>query len=144
MTPLERIETLFREINRVGADTDWISYNVDDIALGFATAACAFGYEHALDAMYRASDPRWEPLRLYLQGLVDGERGTDDDASYEEFLAGCAMHCRCCCECWQVPCDGCVAGGICDEVCRCDDDDIYDDDDHHEPFDGRSERWPED
>lgn len=44
----------------------------------------------------------------------------------EEMLKGC----RCCRMCSNPPCDGAMAGGMCDEAdCHCDDDHDYRDDD---------------
>lgn len=39
-----------------------------------------------------------------------------DDPGYDEFVAGCVEHCRCCPCCWGRPCAGAMAGGICDEM----------------------------
>lgn len=49
-------------------------------------------------------------------------------------LDNMATHCRCCRTCASAPCDGVMAGGMCDEArCSCDDDftryDDVDDDD---------------
>lgn len=41
----------------------------------------------------------------------------------EKFLAEMAKQCRSCPECWDVPCGGCVAGGVCDRICNCEPDD---------------------
>lgn len=52
------------------------------------------------------------------------------DDSEDEFLAECASLCRCCTDCGnQCPCGGVMAGGICDGLCRCDQDsdERYDD-----------------
>lgn len=49
-------------------------------------------------------------------------RWVDDQVGLDLFLAECAKSCTCCGTCWSVPCDGCQAGGICDEMtCRCED-----------------------
>lgn len=71
---------------------------------------------------------------------------TDDDPSYQAFLADCARSCRCCRECGSdIPCAGVMAGGLCDEWCTCDkdwltggfsepyDDDGYDSDYEDQP-----------
>ena len=51
----------------------------------------------------------------------------------DEFYAEVAKTCRNCTECGQqVPCPGCCAGGVCDEMCAChefDEPDGGDDDD---------------
>lgn len=38
-----------------------------------------------------------------------------DDPSYQAFVEGAAKHCRCCSCCRNPPCDGVLAGGMCDE-----------------------------
>lgn len=50
--------------------------------------------------------------------------------SDEETLLVLARECRCCPDCWDVPCGGCQAGGVCDDICHCldvDDDEWGDD-----------------
>ena len=43
-------------------------------------------------------------------------------ASWSAHVEAAAMACRCCPECREPPCDGALAGGICDQgSCRCDD-----------------------
>lgn len=44
--------------------------------------------------------------------------------SEDEFLATCAAECRCCSRCAVVPCPGVTAGGLCDEMCHCAEDDF--------------------
>ena len=44
-----------------------------------------------------------------------------DDPAYEEFVSELASHCFCCQECSSIPCDGVLAGGLCDNLCSCDD-----------------------
>jgi len=60
-----------------------------------------------------------------------GSPGADeDDGPPPEFYEECAKHCRCCPLCWSVPCDGCCAGGICDDFdCKCESSGLWDDDD---------------
>lgn len=50
------------------------------------------------------------------------------DPSYTAWLVSCAAGCVCCDVCWNPPCEGCAAGGVCDMLpCRCDDEpDDYD------------------
>lgn len=56
------------------------------------------------------------------------------DADEEKFLQECALMCRCCSRCWQVPCGGCTAGGFCDAAdCTCDDEPEYDPEYDDEP-----------
>ncbi len=43
--------------------------------------------------------------------------------SEDEFLAAAARGCRRCSLCWQVPCPACTAGGVCDDICNCEDPD---------------------
>ncbi len=44
------------------------------------------------------------------------------DPSYQAFLEQCSRDCTCCPDCTQDrPCDGTMAGGLCYQVCRCDD-----------------------
>jgi hypothetical protein len=38
------------------------------------------------------------------------------------FFREMAKACRCCQTCGQPPCDGVLAGGMCDEYCHCRDD----------------------
>ena len=42
-----------------------------------------------------------------------------DDPEYQQWLEEAAKKCTCCPVCWEVPCDGCLAGGICDNICNC-------------------------
>lgn len=60
-----------------------------------------------------------------------------DEPGYDEWLAEAAKGCRCCADCWEVPCGGCQAGGICDNHCACYTDTDRCGDDYSE--DGRSE-----
>lgn len=40
---------------------------------------------------------------------------------YDEFIERSARSCQCCPDCsQQIPCDGVMAGGMCDELCYCD------------------------
>ncbi len=42
--------------------------------------------------------------------------------SYEAFIAACSKECRCCGFCSVHPCDGVLAGGLCDRSrCTCND-----------------------
>lgn len=43
--------------------------------------------------------------------------------SYQAFIQSCVSACHCCPECQQlnIPCDGTMAGGMCDRMCWCDD-----------------------
>lgn len=42
----------------------------------------------------------------------------------QEVLNDLAKHCHCCFLCGQSrPCDGVLAGGFCDDLCDCEDDD---------------------
>lgn len=52
-----------------------------------------------------------------------------ENPEYAAFVEATAKDCRCCSECGaDRPCAGALAGGVCDSVCRCiDDDDDYDD-----------------
>jgi hypothetical protein len=51
--------------------------------------------------------------------------------AYAELCARLAKDCRCgCFECANRPCDGLLAGGMCDEAtCHCTDDDRWGDED---------------
>ena len=53
-----------------------------------------------------------------------------ESIGYAIFRAHMAKDCRCCYECRGRPCDGVLAGGVCDQArCRCDDEtDDYGDD----------------
>jgi len=43
-----------------------------------------------------------------------------EDPSYREHVRAALRVCRCCAGCgWSVPCDGTLAGGMCDEMCWC-------------------------
>lgn len=54
----------------------------------------------------------------------------DDYDIPPEVLASAAKHCTCCPICVGCPCDGCLAGGMCDDMCTCDEDeDLYVDED---------------
>lgn len=48
-----------------------------------------------------------------------------DDPNYLAFVLQAERDCRCCVDCTtDRPCAGVLAGGICDYVCRCRDDDM--------------------
>lgn len=54
----------------------------------------------------------------------------------QELIERMAKVCRCCPECGAPPCDGCMAGGMCDEFrCSCDDEheDDFDDEEDGQP-----------
>lgn len=52
---------------------------------------------------------------------------------FKKWLEECAKDCKCCSICWDVPCPGCMAGGICDDMCTCDE--------HND--EGNEEEWDE-
>lgn len=55
-------------------------------------------------------------------GMTEAEQSHVDEAE-ERWLKELAEHCRCCPICWQVPCAGCMQGGICDMMgCECEND----------------------
>ena len=45
------------------------------------------------------------------------------DKAYQEWITKVAEECDCCPRCWEVPCNGCLRGGVCDNMCICDADD---------------------
>lgn len=46
-----------------------------------------------------------------------------DDPSWQEHIKESMRYCSCCPLCSDPPCDGAMAGGVCDQApCRCDDD----------------------
>lgn len=73
----ERIAYVFELAWNAGADTDWFRFDdavpdVPDLRTYIGRLAEAGQAAEALELIDRAPDPRWEPLRLYLQGLCDG------------------------------------------------------------------------
>lgn len=44
---------------------------------------------------------------------------TSHDEAYQLFVQDSVKHCDCCPLCSEVPCDGVLAGGICDRLCNC-------------------------
>ena len=48
------------------------------------------------------------------------------DPDYDAWMNQLALECQCCPLCWDVPCDGCMAGGICDAMCICEEKYDYD------------------
>lgn len=46
-----------------------------------------------------------------------------DEEMPAEVMKDWISQCGCCSDCSQVPCDGVMAGGMCDESCECEDDD---------------------
>ena len=50
-----------------------------------------------------------------------------NNPEYQQWLQELAEECMCCPICWEVPCGGCMAGGICDEMCICHEEDECDD-----------------
>lgn len=52
--------------------------------------------------------------------------GLDEDPYYHAHVRAAALACHCCPVCCSPPCDGCLAGGVCDDAaCRCDELDEY-------------------
>lgn len=52
------------------------------------------------------------------------------DDSEERFIVDCLKECFCCDECAaQRPCAGVMAGGVCDRMCHCPNDEGFDEDD---------------
>lgn len=50
----------------------------------------------------------------------DLERHNEEER--EAWYAECTRGCNCCPTCWECPCAGCCAGGICDDMrCTCQD-----------------------
>ncbi len=47
-------------------------------------------------------------------------------AERDRWLNDLAASCHSCADCWNVPCEGCMAAGVCDQICVCDDDDDSD------------------
>ncbi len=44
----------------------------------------------------------------------------------ERFIEICVERCNCCPECYQqIPCHGVLAGGLCDDICDCDEEKRY-------------------
>lgn len=70
MTFAARVRRLFDAAHRAGASTDWYGAKgtADDAVLDATESPGAF-----LAVLDGAHDPRWEPLRCYLQGYLDGE-----------------------------------------------------------------------
>jgi hypothetical protein len=58
--------------------------------------------------------------------------------TYDQFVLFVMKDCRCCPECQNMPCDGVLAGGLCDRRCWCSDrtdsDDPSEDDHDSEEF----------
>lgn len=45
-----------------------------------------------------------------------------DEAGFQSFVDELAQDCKCCPDCQEIPCDGLLAGGPCDnDHCKCDD-----------------------
>ena len=51
-----------------------------------------------------------------------GNRQVGDERAYHEFLASIADQCECCDVCSPGVCAGVQAGGFCDQMCDCDED----------------------
>jgi hypothetical protein len=51
-----------------------------------------------------------------------------DDPAYHAYLADAAAACCCCPDCGLVPCEGVLAGGVCDDLCICPEDGDFGDD----------------
>ena len=50
-----------------------------------------------------------------------------DNPEYQKWMEELELECECCPVCWDVPCAGCMAGGICDSMCICGQDGDEDD-----------------
>lgn len=57
---------LFERAQEDGADTDWCEASIPEL-LGQRN------YAYALDEVEHATDPRYEPLRAFLRGIVMGK-----------------------------------------------------------------------
>ena len=55
-----------------------------------------------------------------------------DNPKYIQWLYDLAKDCKCCPDCSEQPCEGLMAGGLCDEMCMCDDDFYGDDSPYNE------------
>ena len=57
------------------------------------------------------------------------ERAKERLAEWEfcQWMEELTLECECCPICWDVPCAGCMAGGICDSMCICGQDGDEDD-----------------
>ena len=49
----------------------------------------------------------------------------NDDGSRQAWIEATALECQSCAWCTALPCDGCMAGGICDQWCHCAEDEDY-------------------
>ncbi len=64
-----------------------------------------------------------------------------EELTEDEWLQEIAAKCNCCPECWQVPCGGCMYGGLCDNMpCRCDEHECNDWEDL-DPYDDAEQWW---
>lgn len=64
----------------------------------------------------------FRPLYQRLFGVLRVSVSAEElkaDTSEDEFLEAASRECKCCPSCWQHPCAGCCAGGICDEMACC-------------------------
>ena len=53
-----------------------------------------------------------------------------DDPEYRAWLLQCASNCSCCSRCWESPCSGVLAGGMCDMItCQCEEIELEQSDD---------------
>lgn len=57
---------LFERAQEDGADTDWCDVSILELLE-------QKNYHHALDEVEHATDPRYEPLRAFLRGIVMGK-----------------------------------------------------------------------
>jgi hypothetical protein len=105
--------------------------------------------QRALTKLERAFGPAYK-LTLLARNVDDSDAHVvvskdDTDAAVEaleqlareegiaNFLARCAKDCKCCARCYERPCGGCCAGGVCDAMrCTCDDEDERERDDNDE------------
>ncbi len=73
----ERIRYLFGRAWDQGCDTDRWDAGPDEVDL-ICNDAWDRQYDAALARVELQSDPRWEELRCYLQGLKDEQDGEDE------------------------------------------------------------------
>jgi len=63
-------------------------------------------------------------------GGAEGMNSDEDKFNQipDEVWSGWVKECSCCPICSPSPCDGVMAGGLCDQICHCDDEDYIDED----------------
>lgn len=77
-------------------------------------------FQHEVE-IAKEKHAEWES-QVIQEDKIEYSEDYTDNPEYQQWLEELAKECTCCSVCWDVPCGGCMAGGMCDNMCICEDD----------------------